>query len=84
MKNSQKTVIYVLIFQLEMNVRPSYRQSRSLDNIGENSMTMDPWYRNNHLIFINENMALATNESSSSNNEIIERFVCYFCTVFCK
>ena len=56
-----------------MNVsKPSYRQTRSLENIGENS-SMD-WYRNtNHLIFINENSAIAANDGSSNTNEIIER-----------
>lgn len=65
--------LFMSSFQLEMSLRPSYRQTRSLDNIGENSTSMDPWYRNNHLIFINENSVLTTNDGSSSNNEIIER-----------
>ena len=66
-------VIYVSSFQLEtheMNGRPSYRQTRSLDNIGENSSSMDPWYRNTHLIFINEN---SVDDGPTSNNAIIER-----------
>lgn len=57
----------------DMDERPSYRQTRSLDNIGESTEPMSHWYRNtNHLIFINENMTLV-NDVSSSSNEIIER-----------
>lgn len=57
----------------EMNERPSYRQTRSLDNIGENS-SMDQWYQNSrNLIFINENSTMVKNGGSSNNNEIIER-----------
>lgn len=45
--------------------RGSYRQSRSLNNIGEDTVS-----DSNHLIFINENIAM---DGSSSNHEIIER-----------
>lgn len=49
-----------------------YRQSRSLDNIGENS-SMDQWYQNtNHLIFINENKVLDI-DGSPNTNDVIER-----------
>lgn len=56
-----------------MNERISYRQTRSLDNIGENSESLNQWYQNtNHLIFINGNTNFV-NDVSSNNNEIIER-----------
>lgn len=60
--------------QLDMNnSRVSYRQTRSLENIGENA-PMDQWYqKTNHLIFINENNAMSLHDGSFNNNEIIER-----------
>lgn len=63
-----------LRYQLDMdNSRVSYRQSRSLENIGEN-VPIDQWYqRTNHLIFINENNVMSLHEGSTNNNELIER-----------
>lgn len=55
-----------------MNPR-KYRQTRSLENIGEDASMS--WYRNtNHLTFINEKITSETSEPPKFN-EIIERYV---------
>jgi hypothetical protein len=54
---------------IAMHGPPTYRQSRSLGFINENS-TMDHWHPTNHLIFINENSA---DGGTASSNDLIER-----------
>lgn len=73
--NAKRFLFNIQDEESEMAERPSYRQTRSLENIGE-VPSIDDWYRDNgHLIFINENINenTMTVEASSNNHEVLER-----------